>query len=258
MPNACYWEAPSAEDLEEIYDAIFLEIADRDGDGFIEVECGGDDWDDGPPRGACVNPDGWEGMICYGGSCPPVTDPPSSITIDGKTVWVCTAEYYEETKICAINCKDNFDNDQNGTADIEDPKCPHPAGLVPCGRMRDDFSTSIDESAPCSVCHIFVLTERIIKFLVLYIIIPFGILMIIVGGGMFLTSTGDLERIATSKKILKTAIVGLVIILSAWIIVNTVIFFLTEGRPPLPGEVAQVLGQPWHEVFCPVLEVYCP
>lgn len=258
---AQYYETSDPTTLEAIYKAIFLDLNDKDGDGFYDASCpGGNDWDDGPPKGTCINPNSWEGMIC--GACPVVTDPtdpPTKISVGGKDVWVCSVEpgpgtAYSETNVCVINCNDTYDNDQDGAIDLGDDECPIPAGLVPCGRQRDAAETLVNEESPCTLCHGFVLAEKIVEKLTLYIIIPLGILMIVVGGAMFSTSAGDPGRIATSKKILTATIIGLVIIFLAWVIVNTVIFFLSTGQLPLPGQIGEILGRPWHEVICPVPE----
>jgi hypothetical protein len=133
--------------------------------------------------------------------------------------------------------------------------CPYfEGGLVPCGRQTDDPRTlDICECYPCELCHLFVLFKRIADFLTIYIIIPLGILMFVVGGVFLLIAAGDPGRISEAKKILTATVIGLVIIFLAWIIVNTIVFFVSEGRVPLPGEIGKILGRPWNEIPCP----YC-
>lgn len=53
----------------------------------------------------------------------------------------------------------------------------------------------------------------------------FGIIAIIslvVGGGMYLTAYGDEKRIETGKKIIVYAIIGIVVALSAVVIINEI------------------------------------
>ncbi len=57
---------------------------------------------------------------------------------------------------------------------------------------------------------------------ILAILAIMAILMIIIGGLMYLTSAGNEDRIASAKKMIIYAIVGLVIALLAYIIVNLV------------------------------------
>jgi len=116
-------------------------------------------------------------------------------------------------------------------------------GLVPCGRSCDDPCTKECECAPCTLCHLFVLFKRIVDFLTLNIIFPLAVLMIVVGGVMFLTAGGDPGRIGGAKKILTATVIGLAIILAAWLIVDTVITFLTPAGSPF---------QNWSTINCPV------
>jgi len=60
---------------------------------------------------------------------------------------------------------------------------------------------------------------------------------------MFLTAGGDPGRIGGAKKILTATVIGLVIILAAWLIVDTVITFLTPASSPF---------QNWSTIDCPV------
>lgn len=116
-------------------------------------------------------------------------------------------------------------------------------GLVPCGRKVDDPDTAIDETAPCTLCHFFVLFKRIVDYVTINIIFPLAVLMFVIGGIMLLTATGDPERIRGGKKLLKATVIGLAIALAAWLIVNTIIVLLTPAGSPF---------QSWHTINCPV------
>jgi N-acetylneuraminic acid mutarotase len=123
--------------------------------------------------------------------------------------------------------------------------CPEElqGGLVPCGRMCDDPCTVECECAPCTLCHLFVLAKRVIDFLVEYVLFPLAVLMIVIGGVMFLTAAGDPGRIGTAKKILTSVVIGLVIIFLAWLIVDTIIMFITNSGSPF---------QNWKTINCPI------
>lgn len=71
------------------------------------------------------------------------------------------------------------------------------------------------------------LTEQIISIVswVLGFLALVAVVMIIYGGFTWLTAAGNEERIASAKKIISAAIIGLVIILLAWAIV----WFVTSG-----------------------------
>jgi hypothetical protein len=125
------------------------------------------------------------------------------------------------------------------------PTCPEEliGGLVPCGRSCDDPCTAECECAPCTLCHLFVLFKRIIDFLAKDVLFPLAVLMIVVGGVMFLTAAGDPGRIGTAKKILTSVVIGLVIIFLAWLIVDTIIMFITPAGSPF---------QNWSTINCPI------
>jgi len=67
--------------------------------------------------------------------------------------------------------------------------------------------------------------------------------MIVVGGVMFLTAAGDPGRIGNAKKMLTATVIGLLIIFLAWLIVDTIIMFLTP---------AGSLFQNWSTINCPI------
>jgi hypothetical protein len=120
---------------------------------------------------------------------------------------------------------------------------PCKGGLVPCGRSCDDPCTEICECCPCTICHFFVLIKRIIDFLTTTIAFPLLALMIVVGGIMFLTSSGSEKQLTKAKEILKAAAIGILIVLCAWVIIDTVITLLTPADSPFRN---------WSTINCPV------
>jgi len=114
---------------------------------------------------------------------------------------------------------------------------------VPCGRKVDDPNTEIDESVPCSFCHLFVLAKRVVDYTTINIIIPLAILMIVIGGVMFLTAGGDPGKVTQGKKILGATLIGIIIIFIGWLIVDTIITFLTPADSPF---------QQWDTINCEV------
>lgn len=115
------------------------------------------------------------------------------------------------------------------------------AGLVPCG----------EKGNPCQLCHIFVMFDNIIDFLLVpcqfnhYIPIVFTIalIMIVVGGLMYFFSGASPAMLETAKKILTSVVLGLLIIYSAWLIVN--LFFSLIGVQEWTGL------KEWWKINCP-------
>jgi len=116
-------------------------------------------------------------------------------------------------------------------------------GLVPCGRMCNDPCTKECECCPCTLCHLFVLFKKIVDFITIDVLFPLAVLMIVVGGVMFLTAAGDPGRIGNAKKMLTATVIGLLIIFLAWLIVDTIIMFLTPAGSPF---------QNWSTINCPI------
>ncbi len=112
----------------------------------------------------------------------------------------------------------------------------------------------------CTICHIAVLVINLTTFLMKNIAFPAAVLLITIGGLTLLTAGPSEGRRTTGKKIITTTIVGLIIVLVAWIGVDTVIKVLTGtfNFGGAPGTLFTHLGVtfgPWNEinpVNCPL------
>ncbi|MCD6402518.1 hypothetical protein J7L36_01530 [bacterium] len=119
---------------------------------------------------------------------------------------------------------------------------PAYGGLVPCGTI-DDPNTPEDESQPCQLCHLFVMINRIVEFVLTNLVPPIAILMLVVGGTIWLTSGGNPEQVASGKKLITSVVIGLIIIFGSWIFLST--FLQIIG-------VAEWTGlKTWWEIKCP-------
>jgi len=103
------------------------------------------------------------------------------------------------------------------------------AGLVPCGGEGE---------AECTACDLLVLAQNIVKF-VFEIIFVVVTVMLVAGGLIWITAGGKPERIAQGQKIMTNAIIGVVIVLVSWLIINTILWFFAGGDP---GE--------WWKISC--------
>lgn len=117
------------------------------------------------------------------------------------------------------------------------------AGLVPCGGS-DDPSTIKDESLPCTVCDLLVLFQNVLKkaleFAFLIVIV-----FIVYGGFCWIFSGGNETNIKAGMKIITNAMIGLMIVLCAWLIVNTVFWLIAQI-----GGKEEYTGSWWH-LECP-------
>ncbi len=128
------------------------------------------------------------------------------------------------------------------------PLISQAAGLVPCG----------GEAEPrCQLCHFFVLFKNVVDFLLTKIIPPLAVLMIAIGGFMYVFAyigpsialpgggKGGPALLSQAKKLIVSVIFGLLIIFAAWIIVNT--FFQLIGVADWTG-----LKAGWWQINCPI------
>lgn len=124
----------------------------------------------------------------------------------------------------------------------------HYQGLIPCGKSAVGPGESIEVTYPCQFCHLLVMLDGIIDFLLFKIIPLIAVLMLVVGGIMFFFASGSPKVYETAKNLISSVIKGLVIIFSAWIIVNTVFMFigLSEFGLSLTGP------DKWNQINCEI------
>ncbi|MBP9710877.1 MAG: TrbC/VirB2 family protein [Candidatus Pacebacteria bacterium] len=91
------------------------------------------------------------------------------------------------------------------------PVAAYAQGLVPCtGAMT------------CDICDLGKLMQNIINFMLVGIAVPLAALMFAYAGVLYFTGGSDPHRIARARKIFKNVLTGLLIALSAWLVVNTI------------------------------------
>ena len=92
------------------------------------------------------------------------------------------------------------------------------AQLVPCG----------GEGQPaCEFCHIFVLLDNIVKFVLQDLVPPIAALMLVIAGGMYFMAAGDPSKVGKAKSVLTSVVMGLLIIYGAYLLVS--LFFTAIG-----------------------------
>lgn len=107
-----------------------------------------------------------------------------------------------------------------------DPACITPkteletSDLPPAGRL-------IPCTNKCSFPDIIKIINNVITFLITTVFLPLFVLIIIYAGYQYLTAQGNPSKVANVKKLLLNVVIGLVIILTAWLIVR--VFFQTIG-----------------------------
>lgn len=139
---------------------------------------------------------------------------------------------YAVTQNCADADPCTYDECREFSAECANFKACE--GLVPCGRMIDNPATSWNDKAPCDLCFLLLLVNKIMNFLA-ELAFVIALLALIITGFLFLTSAGNSEKINNAKNTLKWVLIGVLILFLAWFIVD---FLLTAWGylDPLGGK----------------------
>ena len=113
------------------------------------------------------------------------------------------------------------------------------------GTANGRYVSGSPEWEGCRLCDFFVLGNNVLQFLFL-VLIPVGaVIMLVVGGFMFLVSAGNPTSLEKGKQVITTTIKGLIIVYAAWLVVD--FFFVALGVTTWSGP-----GQGWFTINCPV------
>ena len=96
------------------------------------------------------------------------------------------------------------------------------AGLVPCG-------PGVAGNETCDFCDLLKLVESIIDFTLYKIAIPLAVVFVIYGGFMIMTAGSSSERVSQGKKIIQAAVIGILIALLAWLLIDTILKVVATG-----------------------------
>jgi hypothetical protein len=115
------------------------------------------------------------------------------------------------------NTGDALPNTDDEISDIES------SGIVPRCNVGDIDKNTGQYKTPCNFTFFIKLINRIIKFLLFVIATPLIALIIMYTAYLYLTAGGKTGQVEKVRHILFNAVVGYVIALAAWLIINTII-----------------------------------
>lgn len=96
---------------------------------------------------------------------------------------------------------------------------------------------------PCKICDIWIIADRAVHF-AFYLSIPILTVILIWGGFLFLTGGDNPKKIEQGGKLIRSAIIGIIIALAGWLIVDTIIKTLADEN--------RAFTAPWKEIrTCP-------
>ena len=100
------------------------------------------------------------------------------------------------------------------------------ANLVTAGFVTDPIVPCTDD---CTLCDLWHLASNIINFLSFNLAIPLATLLFVAAGIMFLISGGNQEKVALARSIFTNTVIGLVIIFTSWLLIDTLLKTIAIG-----------------------------
>lgn len=106
------------------------------------------------------------------------------------------------------------------------------------------LTEALCDGPTCSACHLVELGNRLIKWLIGIIVILFAVLAVWAGFGL-VTSGGNPSALQDAKSRFTNAFIGFLIVLSAWLIVDTLMRGIVNGTD---GDITGY--GPWSQIKC--------
>ena len=107
-------------------------------------------------------------------------------------------------------------------------------GVVPCG-IDKDGSGKLDWNERCTLCDLIVGIKKIFDYGIKTIAI-ITIACATFAGVMYVVSSGNESAMESAKNFLKASLIGLAVVLGAWVIVNTTIVWLMPTKTATDSE----------------------
>jgi hypothetical protein len=114
--------------------------------------------------------------------------------------------------------------------------------IVPCGRKTNDPGTDVNETQECTLCHLFIMLKNVFDLMISLLIVA-AILFITIGGIIYIVSAGNTNMTSLAKEIIKKTLIGFALMLAGWLLVYTLLVFLSAGN--MLGS-----GGKWYEFNC--------
>lgn len=118
------------------------------------------------------------------------------------------------------------------------------SALVPCGTgtFGNKDNPNASDSTGCQACNLADLVQSLINFLI-GVSIPIAAALFAYAGALYFTSGADTHNIDKAKGIFKNALIGFVIVISAWLVVNTLLHALLSQGKLFPNDS-------WFSISC--------
>lgn len=113
-------------------------------------------------------------------------------------------------------------------------------GMIPCGGTNDDGSLQ----KPCQACHVVQLGNKLLEWFIMTMASVIALIFAWAGMQMVM-SAGNTEGISHAKAMMTNSIIGLIILLSAWLVIDTIMKIVIKGNPDADARLGV-----WHTIKC--------
>ncbi len=144
-----------------------------------------------------------------------------------------------------------------GIAQASEGNVPYgDTGFVKCGPgigVENDTRHGYDEELgyiPCTLCDLFVLFNNVLMYFLSFVVPTVAVILFVYGGIKFYSAAGDPGKVSEGMGILKSTIYGLIIIYSAWIVVEA--FLNAVGAKQIFHHVNG--ERRWNVIMCEIEE----
>jgi len=117
------------------------------------------------------------------------------------------------------------------------------APIVPCGTGGWNTMTS---GGLCQACDIVTLAKNLIDFFVFLVVIV-ATLLFVNAGVLYIFSPANPGNISRAHHLFTSTLIGLIIVLASWLLVDTVMKALYDNTPVNSGGTA---WGPWNQILC--------
>jgi hypothetical protein len=131
-------------------------------------------------------------------------------------------------------------------------------GFVPCGveLCKSEWKEGscaggeiARENNSCQLCHVFVMANNLVSFLVIKVVPILAALMLVVGGIMLFFAGTNPSLLGRSKTLIKGVAIGLLLVYGSYILVNTFLWVLGAADV---NSVSQIYKDGVFSIKCPV------
>ena len=131
--------------------------------------------------------------------------------------------------------------------DCVNNKCPDGTNCTADGKCINQGG--INEEDPCSLCHLYILTQRILGFM-MWTIAPIVAVLAVAWAGFNILISGEKPGLrAKGFDIIKTTVIGLAIMFAGWVLINEALIFFT-GKDNTGTAKISFIQSPWNQVTC--------